>query len=190
MAIAEELTTGLFAPILGQLDPVRIGELERGIKISIEYGKRIARDHLQGNALNRLVTEYSSHGFVIDRQEARSLLTTVREAYREESTAGTNLLELAQGLWAQFADPAIASTALAFIFVDNLLKNEEGTIYERDSSDSAQATDHGRGGRSDGPTVSPETSEGDDFERGCVPGDSGTHAESASDSTQAVTLAP
>jgi hypothetical protein len=80
--IARELAVGLFAPMTGQIEPERLGEMQRAITIATEYGKRLTsnkRDNLKKDALERLVQGYPGHGFVIDIDEAKTLFTHVRE---------------------------------------------------------------------------------------------------------------
>jgi hypothetical protein len=91
--IASKLATGLFSPVYSQVDPVRLGELQRSIEVAFAYGLRLSSKskNLKVGALNRLVSEYPSHGFVIDRSEAKELFENVRAPEAEE-------LELSQ-LW-------------------------------------------------------------------------------------------
>ncbi len=72
---AEKLAIGLYAPIYGQLDPVRIGEIARSLLIASEYGERLNRYsmNLKDRALLSLVHGYPSHDFVIDFEEAQGL---------------------------------------------------------------------------------------------------------------------
>lgn len=67
------------APLYSQIDPNRIGEMQRAIKIAQEYGVRLAKvgKNLKDGALDKLVVDYPSHSFVIDRKEARELFTSV-----------------------------------------------------------------------------------------------------------------
>ena len=72
--IARELAVGLFAPMTGQIEPERLGEMQRAITIATEYGVRLTsnrRDNLKAGALEKLVQGYPGHGFVIDIDEAR-----------------------------------------------------------------------------------------------------------------------
>jgi hypothetical protein len=80
MQIACELTVGLFRPIYEQIDPMRVGEIAREIKIADEYGKRLnsRANNLKDGALERLIATYPSHDFIIDRTEAKELFKTVR----------------------------------------------------------------------------------------------------------------
>jgi hypothetical protein len=81
--IARELAVGLFAPMTAQIEPERLGEMQRAITIANEYGARLTRDNrnnLKKDALERLVQGYPGHGFVIDLAEAKTLFNNVREA--------------------------------------------------------------------------------------------------------------
>ena len=69
---ATALTTGLYGPLLGQVDPLRLAEDERSKRIVVEYGDRLQlrSGNLRDGALKKLVVQYPSHQFVIDRDEA------------------------------------------------------------------------------------------------------------------------
>lgn len=83
--IATNLTTGLFAPVYAQLDPLLLGEYHRNMKIATEYGKRLNRNLKQRDSLETLTHGYPSHEFVIDRNEAATLFRDVRSPTPEES---------------------------------------------------------------------------------------------------------
>lgn len=76
---SSNLTTGLFSKIYAQLDPIKLGEVQRAVQIAESYGERLNEyDHiLQDNAMNELVAGYPSHSFVIDRKEASKLFKNV-----------------------------------------------------------------------------------------------------------------
>lgn len=77
--LASKLAIGMVEPIYQQIDPVRLGETQRAMKVTFEYGKRL-NEHtnvLKAGALNKLVAGYPAHGFVIDRKEAKSLFSSV-----------------------------------------------------------------------------------------------------------------
>ena len=84
--IASKLTTGLFSPVYSQVDPVKLGELQRSIEVAYAYGERLSRKskNLKGGTLDKLVSKYPSHGFVIDRSEAKELFNNVRPPAAEE----------------------------------------------------------------------------------------------------------
>lgn len=84
--IATNFTTGLFGRIYGQIEPLRLGEISRAMTIGIDYGTRLSAvgRNVKNDALNRLTADYSSHSFVIDRQEASELFNNVRVPTQEE----------------------------------------------------------------------------------------------------------
>ena len=73
---ATALTNGLYGPLFGQVDPSRLAEDERSKRIVEEYGERLQlrSGNLRDESLERLVGDYPSHQFVIDRDEARESL--------------------------------------------------------------------------------------------------------------------
>ncbi len=76
-----DLIQGLYQPILAQLDPVHLGEMQRALRIAEEYGYRLLE--ISGNIspenLEKLVSGYPSHAFVIDEPEARKLFKQIRQ---------------------------------------------------------------------------------------------------------------
>lgn len=96
--IASKLAVGLFSPIYAQIDPLKLGEIRRAIMIAYEYGQRLDKydQNLKPDTLDRLVTEYPSHSFVIDRQEARQLFQNVRAAHPYEEHLGELLYQQEQ----------------------------------------------------------------------------------------------
>lgn len=79
--IATNMTSGLFAPLYSQIDPLHIGEAAREMSIARHYGQRLLRvsRNINSEALDHILSDYPSHGFVIDRYEAKSLFKNVRE---------------------------------------------------------------------------------------------------------------
>lgn len=73
--IACSIVTGLYSPISDKIDPQRFGEMQRSLHIATEYGKRLG---VREAVVEHLCTGYPSHSFVIDLQEAQSLLENVR----------------------------------------------------------------------------------------------------------------
>lgn len=76
---AAKVAVGVVAPLYAQIDPIRLGEMQRAMRIVHEYGQRLQRytDSLTEDALDKLVADYPAHGFVIDRKEAAELFRTV-----------------------------------------------------------------------------------------------------------------
>lgn len=85
-SIATELTKALFAPISGQVDPLHVGEAWRSMTIAKAYGERLMEKshNFTSDTLDTLISEYPSHGFVIDRIEAAKIFKNVRDAYTDE----------------------------------------------------------------------------------------------------------
>jgi Serine dehydrogenase proteinase len=77
--IAAKLTLGLLEPIAAQIDPLKLAEMQRATEIAFEYGERLAEssNNMKPRALGQLVSGYPSHGFVIDRKEAKKLFWNV-----------------------------------------------------------------------------------------------------------------
>lgn len=73
--ISTKLATGMIAPISAQLDPVKLGEVQRAISIAQTYAIRLCNNK---ELISRLIAEYPSHGFVIDFKEAEKIFPDVR----------------------------------------------------------------------------------------------------------------
>jgi hypothetical protein len=82
--IAREFATSLFAPIMAQVDPNRLGEIQRAINIARAYGDKLGLPNVKSNAVDELVNAYPSHGFVIDRDEVGKLFKSVQDLTPEE----------------------------------------------------------------------------------------------------------
>lgn len=89
--IASSMSVGLLSPITGQVDPFRLGEVQRSMAIAYEYGVRLGAD---ANTLQRLITAYPSHSFVIDYEEARGVFPSVRLANPVEQLLERHLRDL------------------------------------------------------------------------------------------------
>lgn len=77
--IASKLVHGVLTPIAGQIDPIRLAEMQRATAITLSYGLRLSETgrNVQPYGLEQLVAGYPSHGFVIDRKEARTIFNVV-----------------------------------------------------------------------------------------------------------------
>ncbi len=76
---AAQVTAALVAPIASQIDPIRLGEMNRATRIAHEYGARLSgrSGNLKPGAIAYLITKYPTHSFVIDRLEAKILFNRV-----------------------------------------------------------------------------------------------------------------
>lgn len=77
--VAAQMTTGLLAPLAGQIDPIRLAEVERSLSVSLLYGERLKTNNLQEGTLETLIHGYPSHEFVIDKSETRELFKCVED---------------------------------------------------------------------------------------------------------------
>lgn len=84
--MSANLVAGLFQNVFGQVDPIRLGELERANRIAIEYGERLTAlgKNAKDDALAKVVVGYPAHEFVIDRLEAQDLFHNIRPPLKEE----------------------------------------------------------------------------------------------------------
>jgi hypothetical protein len=81
MEIASGLATGLLSGIYAQIDPMHVGEAGRANRVGKQYGEMLIAKSQNSTAenLEKLISTYSSHGFVIDRLEAEELFNHVRD---------------------------------------------------------------------------------------------------------------
>jgi hypothetical protein len=86
--ISSKLVIGLYEPLFAQVDPVKLGEMNAALQIARHYGERLneSSSSMQGDSLNKLIMGYPTHGFVIDRSEARTLFRQVEKPNEAEAT--------------------------------------------------------------------------------------------------------
>lgn len=72
--ICSSLAVGLVSPISAQIDPLKLGDIQRAINITYAYGQRLGASK---ELLDKLILHYPSHGFVIDIEEAVTLFNNV-----------------------------------------------------------------------------------------------------------------
>lgn len=84
---ASQIAVGAFAPIFAQIDPLRLGEIQRATEIAFKYGNllKVKFDNLQEYGVITLISGYPSHAFVIDRKEASTIFKNVRQPNSEEA---------------------------------------------------------------------------------------------------------
>ena len=100
--------------ISGQVDPLHIGEAARAMSIAGHYGQRLllSSQNIGKKELAYLLSEYPSHGFVIDRGEAERLFKNVRKPTEKENS----LAELL-GLKSRWPDILPTRDGLSFNFL-------------------------------------------------------------------------
>lgn len=74
---AAALVVGLHAPIYAQIDPMQVASIGRTNVIGYDYGRRLTEGKRgitnSAATISTLIANYPSHGFVIDRTEAKKL---------------------------------------------------------------------------------------------------------------------
>lgn len=106
---ATKMAVGAVESLYAQIDPNKLGEMQRAMRITYDYGARLDRytNNLRENALNRLVAEYPSHAFVIDRKEAKEIFKKVDHPTDTEC-------QIAESHWSQL----VTETGFGPAFVD------------------------------------------------------------------------
>lgn len=129
--MASKLAIGTIAPIVAQIDPMHVGEVSRAMNIGLEYGRRLSKvsKNSDSETLQKLANSYPSHGFVIDREEAKSMFENVREPTDKE----IELLELLGSVARQ------PNHEPFFAFISNLPKEESNeNNNERNNSEGTE----------------------------------------------------
>lgn len=130
--IAVNATVGLFAPIYSKIDPARLGEAARALAVAEDYARRLP-GNLRLGALERLVSDYSSHSFVIDLEETKELFENVRLPTKHETTVADHLGLLSTLRAFQDTDPS------AWYITSGV--GEESTNGESGGKQGADSTD-------------------------------------------------
>ncbi|MDN7751770.1 SDH family Clp fold serine proteinase [Burkholderia gladioli] len=93
------LAAAAVQPLYAQIDPARLGEMQRAMRIALEYGARLSAhsQSLKPGSLEQLVGGYPSHSFVIDRKEAKQLFNSVHTPTVAES-------KICSILWSQLSE--------------------------------------------------------------------------------------
>lgn len=123
--IASGMASELVKPISQQIDPLQLGEFERAMRITIQYGKRL--DPKQEEAVDQLASGYSSHNYVIDLEEAQDVFDDVSAAERIEY----NLQNIFFPYVRTQCDPPI----VRYLDID---QNSESDSYEESSERAAE----------------------------------------------------
>ena len=79
--MAAKIIEAMISPITAQIDPIKFGEHQRILNIATRYGANLNQKfgNLKPGVLNKIIANYPSHGYVIDRKEARELFYRVVE---------------------------------------------------------------------------------------------------------------
>ncbi|MCY3883984.1 MAG: hypothetical protein OXG24_03615 [Gammaproteobacteria bacterium] len=77
--VAAPLVASTLSPIYAQIDPLKLGETSRALKIASTYADRLNyfSRNLKSDGAAKLVSGYPDHSFVIDREETEDLFVRV-----------------------------------------------------------------------------------------------------------------
>lgn len=84
--VAANLAGSIASPLIAQIDPMRVAEMQRAVAVAYAYGQRLDNysSNLKEGALDRLIAAYPAHGFVIDRKESKELFHRVEKLTEPE----------------------------------------------------------------------------------------------------------
>lgn len=145
--VATNVTKGLLAPIYEQIDPMRLAEVNRSLSITSEYAERLQRN-LKGEALQRLIMDYPSHGFVIDRLEARDL-------FKKVSKPPPLLFEIAES-FKDLADTMLAQDDVFMAFLNDIQGPSGSAAHEQEDDDGPADAGNGKSEPEAGPDAGPQ----------------------------------
>ncbi len=150
--ISAQLVIGLFQPISQQIDPHKLSEVNRMMKIAKDYGERLGTPNLKTGQLDHLIEDYPSHGYIIDHEEAGDIFDKVLAASEAESaTAGFHSNEV--------VTPASPATAKVIDIVSELEKLAE-TDSNGDQNEADQTNTKRRARRKGNPAPRKRKQEG------------------------------
>lgn len=162
--VASKMAVGLSQALYEQIDPMRLAETTRAMRIMEEYADRIATDNCPGKSIGRLIASYPDHGFVIDLGEAQTLFQNARPPTTEETKISRVLRPMSEN--------AINSNSTVVEYVSTEVA-DKGTATTQsqtgDVNESAIQT-HGAGVGEGGP-------------EGLAPASDGRHQDGSSDSS-------
>ncbi len=143
--LASGLSSSLCSPLAAQIDPHRLGEVERYLAIAEAYGTRLVErsKNLNEASLRHLVHGYPSHEFAIDLDEATNLFAQAKPFDSDEEAFSSALAPLLR-------TPQSPCTLLNFDeFVEEESSDDSRTAESKAASDlkepEALAEDSGRG---------------------------------------------
>ncbi len=126
--LASRLVGTLYGGIYAQVDPMRLGELQRAQAVATQYGKRLieASKIADQASLAQLVSGYPSHGFVIDREEAQKLFP------KKVRTPEADEIAVAESLFLR--GPVDSLREPIILYIDEERKSDEEAV-DKDQPD-------------------------------------------------------
>ncbi|WP_343603592.1 hypothetical protein [Roseateles sp.] len=162
-AHAASLLVGhMFHPIVAQVEPHRLVEMTRAMAIAEAYGDRLALrgGNIDPKGVRVLARRYPSHGFAIDRKEARLLFRDVRVPEGAVATVARHCRDWSPSI-AKGRKPTIEINPFSFTLeelthghdiIDSRFRTRQGTAGSSHSEDVSRPVRHGSevGGGADG----------------------------------------
>lgn len=145
--IAAKMSIGLFRPIYEQIDPMRLGENERAMMIGYHYGQRLKTENVKEGSIDRLLVSYPSHGFVIDRSEAKTLFSDVKKPTADEQLLASAVDELQKE--GQASDARQGTAKILFLSTNSSKKIDSTGDGEGNGKGSRKPRTAAAGARSD-----------------------------------------
>jgi len=141
-----EIVGSLYGPIFANIDPEEVGSRARAMRLGEDYGVRLNQKfaNLKQGALAQLSQSYSSHGFVIDRDESGALFERVREATEVEKAL------IAEGRVARFPKEKVTMHNFTDLFKK---LNEDAQRNKADNDPNGDSQD---GNSSEGAVAEPK----------------------------------
>ncbi len=136
--IASSMAVQLLTPIMSQIDPLRLGEMNRVMQVAQDYGQRLS-SNISGQNLVRTIEQltsgYHAHGFVIDYEEAKQLFQAVevREPTELEQVLENLLMDIVRA-------PAPTGKEIVQWIKPALRDSKEEKDEEGDASNGEQRT--------------------------------------------------
>ncbi len=137
--VASTIATGVMTPVYQQVNPETLGNDLRDLSIATAYGERLAEHggNATREAVRRLVEDYPAHDFIIDREEARELFTSVNETTDEMDALIGTLNEIAYSV----QDPHFVRRADRLLIQERADAHDDSASTETDADAGASASD-------------------------------------------------
>lgn len=140
--IAAQVVTGLFSPITQNIDPLKLGEMQRSMDIAVDYGMRLGASRELATAL---AANYPHHGFVIDFAESKRLFNCVKPPNEAEIQLA---FQLANFFESNIDEDVIRHPSpegvIAYLQPSEIKKHEDH-IAESNGAEPIENTDQSRG---------------------------------------------
>lgn len=134
--ISSSLAVGLLSPISAQLDPLKLGEVQRAVMIAKEYGERLTENF---DLLQKLIVEYPAHGFVIDREEANLIYGDIVRGLNDDEE---RLEKALFNILRRPSDDDIVSDLIERIVENNLTNSQEKVNLQHEVEERKQNNNH------------------------------------------------